>query len=125
MNNVWIQNIDIFTENGYPPNSIVNVFIPIEEYEIDKNMFPTGCEPTKKFDFYLDDSNIINLNKNEFENKFKNKNGIYCIKNFEVKPLGNYVCLNMNKFEYENSLELYFMKNFRIYNQYLIENRYE
>ena len=117
MNNVWIKDI---TKNMN--NNIINdiiIYIDEEEFETDRNMFPSGCEILNNYNNYED---FILTNNNEFKEKFYNKNGIYCLEDFDVYPRPNFFILKMSKNEFSDKLEDYFNKNFRIYYQKIIIN---
>lgn len=115
MNNVWVQHVEKYSSNN-DVYSYVVIYIDEDEYNTDKNMYPSGVM-VERPDFRFTDPSEYKIAQSNF---IPNRNEVLCIQEFEVNPSGNnFLKLRMTKDEYFEFLNDYFNKNFRIYEQFL------
>ena len=115
MNNIWIQYGDKITNDGI--YSFVKVYMDEDEFDSDKNMFPSDVKIEKPNYKYIDSSEYTLVN----DDSLPSPGQVFCKKEFEIQPFGgNFITLFMTKDQYCEYLEGYFEKNFRIFDQYLL-----
>jgi len=120
MDHVWI--IYLITNTKDYSKSEVILYVNQEDIEREVNYFPSGATFDKYQELY---PNATYVYENEYRDKYCKLNGVYCLEDFYTTPPANTCMIRMSDREfYDNKLDSFLEKNFRIHTKKVIVNNF-